>query len=657
MLAKPRRPPFVCLHDAGVLCYTCSKSMSRLQGLIPDDEKMRLLGGQVGNGDGASLSLFGFSGSSNTPALRSVEDEFVEGHEAYEHREYGNDTRPIATLLLAHSKAMEAKGLGSMWAGRYNRGYLCPNSLRYIEAYNQPQYENMAIPGLNSVEAGLSPEGWENDFDDNDGKDSKALRKKHKFSIKKIMGDEHGNRKDDQDSFFDGFDNPDEDWRLQLNESGRFNEAGEDGVVSRDWLNDQLFSEKDDMMGLLSSGNDGISTVNYRRSQGTDDDDGEATLQVKHNGAEYSNDFDSDSDDDDEGEINDGFNVHDSFVSKQQRRPGTDREALVKAMAEVTNDLKLAEDLIPNDFHNLYADDHGEDEEDSNPDDSWFDEDEFNKLMEETMNGIDDSKGGEAEELDSIPGVSTNDFAAFRTHLQQELVDEGSTQKVDDMEARQLFDMMRTYYDEKHANVTPNPDFVSSPVTAKSGNIISQNASTSIAESRLNSMNIHDSQVDSTRYNSYDVPLQHQKGNPIKDMPNKTIYADDYIQWGDSHAEGLESIRDVASSEKELSEAESSTPIDVALPRQYMSPLLQEEEDAHILELQKNLPGMPINRIEKVADEFSRTLGYPSILRLTLAVRENMPESFSPQCLARVNLANAKHVMVSSSNVFHLMLT
>ena len=618
--------------------------LRRLQGLIPEDEKMRLLGG--GDGVGTSPSLFGLGGSSNAPALRSVEEEFVEGHEAYEHREYGNDTRPVAALLLAHSKAMEAKGLGSMWAGRYNRGYLCPNSLRYIEASNQPQYENMAIPGLDSVQAGRSPEGWEKDFDDSHAKDSKALRKKHKFNIKQIMDDGHGNRKDDQDSFFDGFDDPDEDWRLQLPGIGRSNGGGEDGDVSRDWLNDQLFNEKDDMNGLLSSGDDGISTVQYRPSQITSDDDGNAKL----NGADYSNDFDSDSDDDDddEREINGGFNVHDSFVSKQRSQPGTDRESLVKAMAEVTNDLKLAEDLIPKDFDQFYADDDDGDDGDSNPD-SWFDEEEFNKLMEETMDGIDDTEGGDdAEELDSIPGVSTNDFAAFRSHLQQELVAERSTKNVDEKEARQLFDMMRTYYDEKHATVTPNTDFGSSRATTESKYI---NAPTNIAESGLTSMNMKDSQRDWAHNDYYDSPVQQQR-IPTQDMPNKTIYADDYIEWAHSHSEEVKSSGVEASPEKELSE-EPPTPINVALPRQYMSPLLQGEEEAHIIELQKNLPGMPINRIEKVADEFSRTLAYPSILRLTLAVRENMPESFSPQCLTRVNLANAKHVMVSWSNTFH----
>mmetsp|Transcript_17415 Transcript_17415/g.37688 ORF Transcript_17415/g.37688 Transcript_17415/m.37688 type:complete len:81 (+) Transcript_17415:2-244(+) len=55
---------------------------------------------------------------------------------------------------------MEPQGLGSIWAGKYNRGYLCENSLRWIEAYNQPQMSNMAIPGITSVEAGLTAEGW-----------------------------------------------------------------------------------------------------------------------------------------------------------------------------------------------------------------------------------------------------------------------------------------------------------------------------------------------------------------------------------------------------------------------------------------------------------------------------------------------------------------
>jgi hypothetical protein len=249
------------------------------------------------------------------------------------------------------------------------------------------------------------------------------------------------------------------------------------------------------------------------------------------------------------------------------------------------------------------------------------------------MNGIDDSKGGEAEELDSIPGVASNDFVAFKTHLQQELVKEGSKQKVDAKEARQLFDMMRTYYDEKHSNDAPTTDYLETRVTDESDRIVSQHAAANKAESKSSSFN---------------MKTQRQRIPVTPGVSNKTMYADDFLEWTDSSNEGIESFRDVAySTNNELSEAEPLNLVDVALPRQYTSPLIQTEQDAHIVELRQILPGMAMNRIEKVADEFSRTLGYPSILRLTLAVRENMPEAFSPQCLTRVNLSNAKHVMVS----------
>lgn len=108
---------------------------------------------------------------------------FVEG-------EYGYDTRILSTLLLAHANAMQPKGLGSQWAGRYNKGYLCENSLRYIESYNIPRMKNKAIQGIDSVEAGLTAEGWEAEvFDD----DTKQLRKKNKFRLQQIADDGEGN--------------------------------------------------------------------------------------------------------------------------------------------------------------------------------------------------------------------------------------------------------------------------------------------------------------------------------------------------------------------------------------------------------------------------------------------------------------------------------
>mmetsp|Transcript_20024 Transcript_20024/g.43386 ORF Transcript_20024/g.43386 Transcript_20024/m.43386 type:complete len:1495 (+) Transcript_20024:183-4667(+) len=636
--------------------------LRRLQGLIPEDEKRELLGGgKAGDGDSPSstASLAAGGASTKAPAL-TQEEEFARDHSAYEHREYGTDTRILSTLLLAHSKAMESQGLGSMWSGRYNRGYLCPNSLRYIEAYNRPQMENMAIPGVNSVEAGLSPEGWEaEDFhDEESGKSSKTLRKKHKFNIKSIMDDGHGNRKDDQDGFFDKFDDVDPDdirreERLQLNGAG----GGEKEVdASRDWLNDTLF-EKDDRMLELQSSSEGLSTVDYMPEKDTAGDG----VMSGGNSLDYGNDFDSDSDDDDSDSDDD---VEERSGFKAFKEPQTDREALVQAMAEVTDDLELAEDLIPKD---LDLSPPGFDDGDIEGDNGYFDEDAFNKLMMDTEEGIDDSKGGDAEELDAVPGVSTNDFAAFTTHLKKELLEEGASHDVDETEARQLFDMMRTYYDESN---TASPDanlFGSDDMVSDSGDILtSDHKSAEISESSFNSMTIDDTPVDRSFLNgtTFNAPAQNQSEGPTPEMQrstttstgmqNETIYADDYIEWANSQAETVGSNKTAAFSETflegEMSQVEEPNPvIDVPLPRQHLSPLAkEEEEDPHILELQQTLPGLPLNRIEKVSDEFARTLGYPSILRLTLAVRENMPEAFSPQCLTRVNLANAKFVMMEA---------
>ena len=75
-----------------------------------------------------------------------------------------------------------------------------------------------------------------------------------------------------------------------------------------------------------------------------------------------------------------------------------------------------------------------------------------------------------------------------------------------------------------------------------------------------------------------------------------------------------------------------------------MLPSQLQQDNFHITELQQALPGMPMSRLEKISEEFERVLSYPSILRLSVAVRENMPDSFSPQCLVRKNLADAKFV-------------
>mmetsp|Transcript_33132 Transcript_33132/g.80065 ORF Transcript_33132/g.80065 Transcript_33132/m.80065 type:complete len:1146 (+) Transcript_33132:74-3511(+) len=95
-----------------------------------------------------------------TPA--TVDGEMVPGAEAnsgisaFGEREYGKDTRAISALLHSCAKAMNSNGVGTIWAGSQNQGYLCENSLRLITTRWEPSYIDKSIPGENSTEIGLS---------------------------------------------------------------------------------------------------------------------------------------------------------------------------------------------------------------------------------------------------------------------------------------------------------------------------------------------------------------------------------------------------------------------------------------------------------------------------------------------------------------------
>jgi len=103
----------------------------------------------------------------------------------WEEREYGNDTRKLSALLYANARAIEIGGLGNMWSGHENRGYLCANSLRLIIARENPKMKDTSIPGMSSVETGLSAMVW---GDENLDKMSKGDRRK-KFTFHQNEGE------------------------------------------------------------------------------------------------------------------------------------------------------------------------------------------------------------------------------------------------------------------------------------------------------------------------------------------------------------------------------------------------------------------------------------------------------------------------------------
>jgi hypothetical protein len=75
--------------------------------------------------------------------------------EAFGNREYGKDTRVVSALIRAAAQAMNKNGIGDMWAGNANLGFLCDNSLRLITTRWEPSYRDTGIAGVNSTKLGI----------------------------------------------------------------------------------------------------------------------------------------------------------------------------------------------------------------------------------------------------------------------------------------------------------------------------------------------------------------------------------------------------------------------------------------------------------------------------------------------------------------------
>jgi pentatricopeptide repeat protein len=105
--------------------------------------------------------------ASNSSALATVQDQGTSLQPrdddsqardvtSFGEREYGKDTRSLSALLRAAGQAMDGNGIGTIWAGRQNQGYLCENSLRLITTRWEPSYTKSSVPSENSTKIGIS---------------------------------------------------------------------------------------------------------------------------------------------------------------------------------------------------------------------------------------------------------------------------------------------------------------------------------------------------------------------------------------------------------------------------------------------------------------------------------------------------------------------
>jgi hypothetical protein len=150
-------------------------------------------------------------------------------------REYGKDNRILSAILYACAQSVNKNGIGTIWQGRENKGYLCANSLRLIAAPRLPQYSDDTIPGQKITDS-LT---WVGEHRDQDGF-REGKRKRRKFEGVEV-DEEAGSTIDEIDlSFAREFLNKDERrkeeyrratpediWRLKYGNEDNMRENGE----------------------------------------------------------------------------------------------------------------------------------------------------------------------------------------------------------------------------------------------------------------------------------------------------------------------------------------------------------------------------------------------------------------------------------------------
>ena len=151
----------------------------------------------IASGDGAESSDLALA--QNALADPNASARQRKRYPSFGQREYGKDTRPLSAILHACAQSVDKSGIGTMWQGRENRGYLDEDSLRLLTARRMPNYHDNSIPGMDSRQVAASAMTW-------DGEDRElGFRgdKRKQNAWDSIDDDEHaGTTLDDIDEMF-----------------------------------------------------------------------------------------------------------------------------------------------------------------------------------------------------------------------------------------------------------------------------------------------------------------------------------------------------------------------------------------------------------------------------------------------------------------------
>ena len=96
------------------------------------------------------------------------------------------DTRRLSALLFAFSSAMESGGLGDLWGGDWNKGFLCEETLFRLKQRQVPKYRDNSVPGVSGTDLGLS--GMSYDDEAEEERKGKRLKMKKFEGFKEVDG-------------------------------------------------------------------------------------------------------------------------------------------------------------------------------------------------------------------------------------------------------------------------------------------------------------------------------------------------------------------------------------------------------------------------------------------------------------------------------------
>jgi len=632
----------------------------------------------------------------------------------WQERVYGRDTRRLSALLHACSKAMEVNGLGNLWAGSTNLGYLDEWSLRAIETRPRPQYRDRSIPGMTTVDH-LPPEMWEKDADKGVQTMSKRLRRE-KYRGIEAKEDELMRTMDELDSdLYNMLRDP--------NEPPAFDSGGNIGDMKRKEEQGLLSSidnyeapalpggqseeEEEETISFMDAveqtegllGGQASFDVNTGAitSQPAIEPTDEENLSPSH--ANDISQVDSANDDDDEDidvdldELQKENPELYELLMSQEGAPNREDDDDVSSEEEAAalEQLKLED---PELYRMLMATDE---EDDVGAVTSLQDQATVASLEDQATDEEDDADLFEDMDDNLRAELKAGDFEAFYAGLQREMQEAGENEAVDANEARELFEMLRSVEgdeDDDDESLDEN-DFVNKATTLASlqepdntnvsssnergvdlssdefQRLYSQLEQEMAAEKKSDSRGEDDKSEQSfddlfADYFGDDVPAQNMKASMKQEGAMTTLLDSKAAESTDAgqlvadprlseqstafQGYGMRTMEAIPNRQSGVSfapsparsetaevvsqEADTTYGLaDTSAEPINEAPMTRQEQVQQ--ELRDILPGLPERRIKQLEEQFRKTPGDPSLLRLVPILRETLPDY--------VNLAWLKH--------------